>query len=1181
MFYAIFSHEIKYWLKNPTLYIYLFFFLILSTMTMAGFAGIFGEGSVESSSVANSPWNLYSLFKLYGKLLLFLAPTIIGHSIYRDYKSNMHTLLYSYPFHKAHYLFGKFLGSFSIVVLISLMLGSGFVIGTQLPGVNSELIQPFDWITYIQVYIIYLIPNLYIVGAVVFSIVIISRNIYAGFISVIIIMIVREIFGKLSAGFDSIGLAAMLGPLAEFATTYYTNQWTITEQNYKMLPLARLIIINRVVWVGFASLLFALTYRRFSFSLQPFSFRIKKLTGKRLAKSNFRAVSQVQFRNIRFNHSWLNHIKSAWTISVTDFKYLISRGYFVSLTLVGIILVTLLLAQMNPQYETRILPVTWVMLAFPVFFISLLIEIITFLFAGFLVHRSKTSRMDALLDVTPVPDWVFVFSRITALVKIQILLLTGTMAAGILVQIFNDYYHFEVGLYLSSLLGIHLLKFVIWAIAAVFIHILVNNTYLGFFILLIFYFGLPQLSAIGLYSPLYQFNQDPQPGFFLYYSDLSGYGHALIPYLIYKFYWLVFSFILIGGSLVFWIRGVHESLKDRLSAARLRLNGSLRWSVAIFIFFFLVLGFWIFNEENKTNFSGFRKTSANINNQVDKKYKKYNRYPQPRITNVRAQIDLYPESRSFASSGNYTLVNKTQNPIDTLLIRSADNMITSWQLSRNHKIAISDKVINFDIVQLNSPLLPGDSLNLSFQVENIPNTLLKKNSPIIENGTFLTSSIHPEIGYYVDQSNTFPTDSLALFNHYRAIDADFVELELVISTSADQTAIASGMLQEKWTKNGRNFYRYNSGPRATRDFSICSGRYEIAKDTWNNVELIIYHHKDHAYNLSSMFNGLKAMLTYHENNIGKYPHMSLKVVEYSRTIGNYAQSFAGAIMWSEISFILDVQKETALNLPFLGAAHELAHQWWGHQVIPADVMGARLITESMAEYLSLKVFEENHSKQQSRKLLNKTLDIYIKGGKNDTSAEWPLILNEGLKKTYISYQKGALVLNAINKYLGNKLFNQAIRDYYQSKKLQDAPYTTSFEMVDVLRQYIPDSLKYLIHDLFETVTFYDNKALTGKVELVRAGGFVVELDFLIRKYREDNAKTVIRNDTLKSVALKTSGQYEKEGSLPLADYVEIGLFKGDSAVYLQKHIISSIQNKIKIHVDEKPDRFIIDPNFLL
>ena len=39
-------------------------------------------------------------------------------------------------------------------------------------------------------------------------------------------------------------------------------------------------------------------------------------------------------------------------------------------------------------------------------------------------------------------------------------------------------------------------------------------------------------------------------------------------------------------------------------------------------------------------------------------------------------------------------------------------------------------------------------------------------------------------------------------------------------------------------------------------------------------------------------------------------------------------------------------------------AHEVAHQWWGHQVSGGDVQGASMIVESMAQYSALMVMKQ-------------------------------------------------------------------------------------------------------------------------------------------------------------------------------------------------------------------------------
>ena len=110
MFTTIFKHELKYWFRKPAFYIYLAIFFVLALFVTASSAGIFDSltMSTGSSKIVNSPINLNGLFNALTILIYFLFPSIIGVSIFRDFKSEMHTILYSYPFTKANYLFAKF-----------------------------------------------------------------------------------------------------------------------------------------------------------------------------------------------------------------------------------------------------------------------------------------------------------------------------------------------------------------------------------------------------------------------------------------------------------------------------------------------------------------------------------------------------------------------------------------------------------------------------------------------------------------------------------------------------------------------------------------------------------------------------------------------------------------------------------------------------------------------------------------------------------------------------------------------------------------------------------------------------------------------------------------------------------------------------------------------------------------
>lgn len=1153
---------------------------------MAGASGIFGEGTASTARLSNSPVSLYSFFNFFAKLLLFLLPAVVGVAMYRDYRSNMHAVLYSYPFNKRQYLSAKFLSAFSVLTLIAATIAAGFLLGAQLPGVNPALLAPTSVVAYAQIYAIHLLPNLLLFSTLVFAIVTFSRNIYAGFISVVLLLIAREVLLRLLAGVDTRPLAALLDPLGEIATSFYTRGWTLAEQNERALPLGSMIVYNRMLVMAITGALATLVYKYFNFSHTAVSFAHKPRNAERVVKNNFGSIVKVSLPVVRFDYSFPQRLNAAWKLSHFEFKYIVTSGAFISLIIMGALFVAVSMMQMNPQYGTRLLPATWVMLAFPILFFALVIYLLTFLYAGILVQRAKAVRVNELVDVAPLPSWVLLLSKLLALIKMQVLLLAIIMVAGVIVQAYQGYSGIELGHYLFDLYGIHLIGFIIAACSALFVQTLFANPYLGFFFLILGALGMTELPRLGIERLIFRFNQTPEPDFFMKYSDLSGYGHALIPYFVYKFYWLLAGLLLCCGALLFWMRALPESFRERLAIARARLQNKRALAVLPLLALFVGAGFGIDYVEKRSPRIFTEQQLRKIIAKADQRYGHYASMVQPRVVGVNVNMNLFPASRSFESDGVYTLLNKSDQIIDMLLVQHAFNVKTQYQFDRTTSLVSRDTMAHFDIHRLHEALQPGDSLQLRFEVENIPNTLVRKNSSVEKNGTFITSLIYPGIGYRPDQTTALPTDRSALRNHHRSFDSDYISFETTISTAANQIALAPGDLQKEWTENGRRYFQYKSTGKATNDYAFLSGRYQVAREDWNGINLEIYYHKGHEYNLNHLMRGMKAALAYCEKYFCPYQHQQARIIEYSRTLGNFAQSFASTIPYSEVNFMLDIDDTEAggLNLIFLGAAHELSHQWWGHQVLPADVLGAKMITESMAEYVSLKVLEHEYGEAKLRMFLQKARDIYFTGRANDAGEEKPLMYNPGLRKSYIPYQKGALVFYALSDFLGEENLNRALRAYVEKVRFQEPPYTTSLEMVDYLRAATPDSLQYLITDLFEEVTFYDNKMIAAQSTLLENGKYQIEIEIVVSKYRMDEkGKKIYEDEFGRSLADAANGAGEQLRSLPLADYVELGIFGkddtsgGEEKLYLNKHKITEIHNTIIIVVDKMPATAGVDP----
>ncbi|MEZ4772024.1 MAG: M1 family aminopeptidase [Bacteroidia bacterium] len=1154
MFTIIFSQELKYWSKNPSVYVYSLVLFLLATGTMAGTAGIFGEDSTHSLLLANSPEGIYSLMNLFLKLLLFIIPAIIGNSVCRDYRSNMYKVLYTYPFTKITYLLAKFSSAYIVVFLIALVIGAGFVAGANLPGVVPSRVTAFDPGVYVHIYGVYILPNVFFFGLVVFAITLLSRNLHTGFISVVVLLVLRETAARVLAREG--GVVSLFDPLGEWATLFYTRHHTVAQQNQLPLPLGEWIIFNRLLWIGITALLSIWVYKWFSFSQQAFSFRVKNKRTVNVSDLESGRVIKTHLPEVKYQFSFFHQLKTAWEISDIEFRSIVKSGSFISILAVGVLFTFILLFQMNPPYGARIMPFTWVMLAFPVLFYSLLIQAMTFLYAGILVHRPTVFRMNEWVDATPAANVTLLLSRFLALVKMQVLLLSLIMVVGILVQAWLGFYQFEIGHYLFDLLGIHLIGFVIWAFAAVLVQTIFTNPYLGLFALIIGSFGISNLPALGVNEWLFRFNENPDPSFFLKYSDLSGYGYSLTPYFLYKIYWSFFGLILFGGALLFWIRGLPQSFAERISVASSRMKGNILIYLGTMTTLFMSTGLALYQAEH----TGLKMLTENetsaISREADRKYGRYVHFLQPRIVSVKINMELFPESFRYHAEGEYTMVNVSEKVIDTLLIHYAGEVKTSYHFDQNSKTLTRDTVAFVDIVLLENGLQPGDSMRLHFAIEPVPATILIKNTQVEKDGTFMTSVVFPGLGYESHDIQFSHTDASALQNHYRSIDSDYIDFEATVSTSDGHTAIAPGYLQKEWRENGRHYFSYKSREKVTNDYVFLSGLYEVKREKWNGKDLEIFYHKGHAYNLGHMMRGLKATLSYNENHFAPYQHKKITVVEFSRALGEYAQSFANTIPYTEIGFVLDIDTLRGLNFPFIGVAHELSHQWWGHQVVPAGVTGSRMITEGLAEYTSLKVLEQEFGEHQGRMFREKALKIYLKNRAEDAD-EQPLMYNTGLAKSYIPYQKGSLVFYAMCDYLGEEKFHHLLKAWLEKVRFQCAPYATSAELVDFIQTGTPDSLQYLIHDLFETVTSYDNQMLTATAHRLGNGKYQVDLAFAVRKFGDD--------DRL------------------LADYIEIGIFTEPDhtgqprKLYLQKHKITQTQNTLTLIVDEMPLQAGIDP----
>jgi len=1186
MFSSIFLFEIRRLLQSAATYIY-FAILVVVTFFLALLSGgAFKEANFNFGGekiFANSPVIIDAFFGAINNYIgLILIVAIVGNAVLKDFKSNTYSMIFTTPVSKFDYLLGRFSASMVICLLILTGPAFGMMIGYATPWVNPDRISAFMLMPYINTYWQTIVPNAIIDGTIFFAVSLIARDIFVIWLSLIIFFVATGVSNSIFSSLDKQTIAALADPMGNFAKRTISKYWSSYQKNHMQYTLSGLFLLNRLLWMGISVVVWVIGYSYFSFTSSPRRLFFRK---PKLADSTKLTFVPVFFRRdslpqVHPSYSTSSHLRNLWGLSVNECKTLLRNTYFRIILLFGMLFLFLVSLQIGKIYDTTTFPVTYEVVEYFGATFQLFIIILTIMFAGELVWRSRDFRMSNILDSLPVPNWVFYISKLSGLMFMQVILLSIIMVCGIVVQLFKGYTNFELLLYVKYLYGFKIIDLWLLSVLAIFVQTLVRNKFVGYFIVALFYFWNSTFALLVLKHNLFIFSSDPGA----IYSDMNGFGHAIFAFFVFKVYWGAFALVLAALSSLLWARGTDRSLKLRLSDALHKANRTSWMVVMAGVIVFISCGGFIYyntNVENKflTDFK-----QEDLQASFEKKFGHFRTAPQPRITDVRLNLDLFPNERGLHTAGTYTLQNKTSQPIDSVHVMLLPSVkINAISFSRPSSLVLNDSLYVYRIYKLAQPLLPGDSLVMSFNLDQLSkgfeHNFTGLSTPLY-NGTFINNtSFLPSIGYYESyelsdnaqrkkhglgyrRTSNPITDTASyktnLFNH----DADFITLDATVSTVPDQVAVAPGYLQREWTTNGRRYFHYKMDSKILNFYSFLSARYTVKKEVYNGINLEIYYQKGHEYNLDRMFNGMKKSLAYYSANFSDYQHRQVRILEFPR-YASFAQSFPNTIPFSEgLGFIADVDDSSKDNVdyPFYVTAHEVAHQWFAHQVVGANVEGSNILSESLAQYGAIMVMEKEYGEDRLRKFLHIEMDKYLTARSNESEKEKAWAFTDA-GQSYILYQKGGIQMHALNKYLGNDSMNHAVSRFVNRFALHAPPYPTTLDLIASIRQSTPDSLQYFVTDEFLKITLYDNKLTEAKMNKT-SNGYTVDITV--------DSKKIYADSTGKET--ETSSQ----------NYVEIGVYKDKkSMLTINKYKLKTGINKLTIPVGGQPYKVVIDPRILL
>jgi ABC-2 type transport system permease protein len=1176
-FREIFRFEVGYQLRR--VWTWLFFvalFAIIFLITTQSSS----ESAREGGYAFNGPFVIASITSVGSLMTLLVTAVFAGDAGARDAQTRMHALVYTLPINKATYLSGQFLAAFALNAMILTAIPLALMLAAVAPGIDADLLGPFQPGTYISAYLVIDLGNAFVAMAVLFSMAALSRRAIAGYLGAVLLFFMATVVWQLvAAQHGHWELAKIIEPFGLTIMNEISKTATPLAKNTFSIGLNPSLLLNRAVWLTIASGVLALTHLCFRFTHPGIRTRrkVNPSQGGDLRNLDTTRTIPIIVPQIKRTFGGATRAWQTFAIAAQSFREIaLSWGALVlgALTTILIIFGPLAMKHMG----VPVLPTTRDVTNFVVGtgdVIWMVVPLLIIYYAGELVWRERETGLSEIADAAPVPEWVGLLGRYLGVAFVLLAYQAFLLVVCIAIQVRLGYYDFEIGLY-ARVLGLLLVEHIFLAAMAFAVHVLVNQKYAGHMIVIIVFMFNAFASQFGIEHKLLTYGAAPD----WTYSDMRGFGPSIGPWLWFKLYWGAWGLLLMVAAKLFWVRGREQGLAARLKLARRRLTRSTAGIAAAAAALIVTLGGFIFYNTNVLNAYETASDKVGQRAEYERRYGQYEDIPQPRLSSATLRVEIFPERREAEIRGSYRLVNKSGVGIDSIHLATASEVETEpADFDRPAKLVLDDTQLGYRIYALETPLLPGDSMQLSFVVRFQTRGFTNKgiDPSVAANGTFFEGNDWlPALGYQPDRelrgsgersAHGLPArrpDIRSLDDFQARPDmtgSDRITLETIVGTTENQIALAPGELRRTWTENGRRYFDYATNVPILNDFAFYSAAYAVRETQWNDVAIQIFHNPQHTLNLDRMIQGVQASLEYFSKHLGPYPHHVIRLVEHQ---GDWITLHSAPINMSyEEGFSLINSKADPrdIDFPFAVVAHEMAHQWWGNQLSPAKVEGGLLLTESLAWYAAMGVIQETYGDEHLRRLLRVFREDALTPR---TRASLPLLRSYD---PYWAYRKGPFAMYALQEYVGSERVDAALRNFFEKQRSGAPPLPTSLDLYKELQAVTPESLRYLLADLFERNTFWELEAKQVTATPVELGGWEVTLEVQARK-----------------LVVDTAG-FETE--VPMDDLVEVGVYAaGESGklgepLYRQLHRVRSGEQRITVMVPKEPARAGVDPRNLL
>ncbi|MCB1050466.1 MAG: hypothetical protein KDC71_07685 [Acidobacteria bacterium] len=1098
----------------------------------------------------NGSFPISQLLALMSLGVIFAVMIFAGQGVLRDVEHRFEGVLFTTPLTHFQFLVSRFVGLFLASMLAFLPCVLGMALG-HLFLAAAESVGPFQPLYYVWATLFLVAPNILLIVAVLFTTTCLTRSSRITQICGVLLYVLYwadsvlgnspMIAGASYLPSESVGLASLIEPFGMVGLFEQTRFWTVEQKNQQFLALTGNLLLNRLLWTGLSLCIFALGYRLFSFRTNANPSPVPK---EESAPSKPKALP-IPVLQPEWGGLW-------WWRALVARVRLECSFHFRSVIFVLLVLLWSFLVIMNlsdsviGELRVPLQPYIGLVLGDLIDPLLKLGSLVIVLFTCESYWNESRRNIEGILGAMPPPPGMMVLGKFLSML-VFIAVFVGLTAILCLVfflvqqQVPKD---FGAVLLLFPYAGIPL----VWVVAlTLFLQTLVNNRFVGLglgFLVLVLGTGLLLKGILVWDQPYLRFAFVPN----WVYSPQAGVFYAPV-FWGYTLYWSCIALILLG--LACWDRRLPFRFSSLLTWRRCWLLAPLLLMV--------FSGLMVYRATHRGSVPINPRVRENWMAEYEQTHADWLGLPAPQLAEVGLDLELFPDQRraSFVIHGRWENLGPTA--LESLPIW-VDPQLALAYLTVDGTACTDWDTWGHCLYPLETPLQPGESIPFQMQAsfESLGFRGLNAEAYVTAKASYLEmDKFLPRFGF---QSQYLLEDQVARTKHGLPIDPQqvpaqsqmWLPLNLKVTAPKAQTVVAPGLCVERIDQDNRQIWVFTSSEPVPVAWGIACGEYESAQFELGDLVLNTYIFRGHEANLPEMVEGFQ---TGYPTFASSFEALNLKQINLAE-LAAYSDRFGGTSYWGLVYgvenrvFLLD-QTRSERSVAYRMMAHELSHFWWGKRIDPLDQPGARLLTEGLAMYSEMMLYQEKFGLSGTLDFLDLTDDLYFyfRGYEKNEPA-----LDRVGFQPFVYYFKGAHVFHTLFQVVGSERMNEALRKLLSAHGYPNQ--AGASDLIEVLLEVAPDQ-EDRIRELLQQVVTYQIRAENLVVQPL-ADQFQISCDVYFERRAENG------------LAENSSSE------------VEVGFFAdGQDVPYrLETVSIQTGINRLSWTFKQLPNRLVVDPRRL-